>query len=182
MARFLTDLWNPAPRFVTALLLIAFGTSVYQQRLIADLKKPRQEARVYLSELTRSKGNEKVISVPRHSRLALESGFLQRDEFKSYRALILTEPDKRTTYTVPLHLEEDEVSITIGLPPEALPEGIYSLAIQGQQSDGQWKTLEEGKKEAGGIFRISVNTLKEPSWKAALGNGGPELRLKRNMT
>jgi putative zinc finger protein len=157
VARFLADLWRPAPRVMASLFLGVVGISIHQQMQISNLRKPEQEQRVYLTELTRSPGKEKEVSVPRGQRLALEAGFVPKDDFKAYRSLILSEPDKRIEFTVPLHLAEDEVSATIVLPPEILHEGTYSMLIQGQQKDGQWKALEQLDKEAGGVFHIRTH-------------------------
>jgi hypothetical protein len=157
VARFFAELWRPTTRVMASLFVGAVGLSIYQQVLIGDLQKPKQVWHAFLTEQTRSPGNEKEISVPRGIRLALETGFLQRDEFKAYRSLILTEPDKRIKYIVSLHLEEDDASATIVLPPEILHEGTFSVLIQGQRRDGQWKALEDGKKEAGGVFHIRMH-------------------------
>src|SRR6476620_3495794 len=142
-AQFIADFRRPATRVMASLFLAVAGFGIHQQMRIAHIQIPAQEYRAYLTEQTRSPGSEKPISVPRNARLALEAGFLQRDEFKSYRSLILSEPDKRIKYIVPLHLEKDDVSATIVFPPEILPEGTYSILIQGQMSDGKWKALEE---------------------------------------
>jgi hypothetical protein len=157
LARFAADLWRPATCVMTSLFLSVGGLAVYQQVRIAQLQAPAQVWRAYLTEQTRSPGNEKEISVPPGVRLELEAGFLQRDEFKSYRFLILSEPDKRVKYTVPLHLQEDDASGVVILPPEVLPEGTYSVLIQGQQRNGEWKAVELGKKEAGGVFHIRAH-------------------------
>lgn len=157
VARFFTELWRPTTRVMATLCLGLIGFGIQQQMRIAHLEQPTQVWRAYLTEQTRSPGGEKEISVPRGTRLVLEAGFLQRDEFKSYRSLILSEPDKQIKYVIPLHLKEDDVSATIVLPPEILHEGTYSLLIQGQHKDGQWKVVEEGNKEVGGVFHLRTH-------------------------
>jgi hypothetical protein len=164
MARFLSDLWRPGARVTATLCLGLIGFSIQQQTRISHLQQgishlqqPTQVWHAYLTEQTRSPGNEKEISVPPGERLALEAWFLQREEFQSYRSLILSEPDKQIKFIVPLHLEESAVSATIVLPPEILHEGTYSMLIQGRQKDGQWKTIEADKKEAGGVFRLRAH-------------------------
>ncbi len=158
MARLIADLRRPAALVATALFLVACGTGVHQQIQIADLKMPRDGLRVFLEEQTRSPGKEKTISVPPDTTLFLVAALTQKAEFKSYRAQILSEPDKHPKYTVPLHPGANDNSAAVAVPREALPEGSYSLIIQGQQSSGQWKTLEEDKKEAGGVFLIRAHT------------------------
>lgn len=157
VARFVAELWRPTTRVMASLFVGVVGLSIYQQVLIGDLQKPKQVWHAFLTEQTRSPGNEKKISVPRGIRLALETGLSQRDEFKAYRSLILTEPGRQIKYIVPLHLEEDDASATIVLPPEILHEGTFSVLIQGQRRDGQWKALEDGKKESGGVFQIRMH-------------------------
>jgi hypothetical protein len=159
VARFLTELWRPTTRVMATLCLGLVGFGIYQQTGISNLKRPTQVWHTDLMPQTRSPGNEKEISVPRGTRLVLEAGFLQRDEFKSYRSLILSEPDKQVKYVVPLHLEEGAVSAMIVLPPEILNEGTYSMLIQGQHKDGQWIAIQEDKQEAGGVFHIRAHGL-----------------------
>lgn len=156
-ARFVRGFWRPQMAVMASLFLVVGGFGIHQQMRIVDLQRPAQLQSVYLSEVTRSPGQEKEVSVPSSTRLALEVGFSQGKEFKAYRSLILSEPDKRINYIVPLHLEEDEASATIVLQPEILREGTYSVLIQGQLQDGNWKALEEGKREVGGVFHIRTH-------------------------
>jgi hypothetical protein len=137
---------------MASLFLATVGFGVQQHMQVIDLKAPAQERHFYLSEQTRSPGSEKAISAFRDVRLSLEVGFLPQEVFKSYRALILSEPDKKVLYTVPLIVESKDSSATIILSPEILRDGMYSILIQGSLGDGNWKPLVEGKREAGGVF------------------------------
>lgn len=157
MAHFIIDLWRPAARVMATLFLATASFAVFQQTKIARLQEPVQVWPVYLTEQTRSPGNEKEISVPPGVLLELGTGFLQRDEFTAYRFLILSEPDKRTRYMVPLHLQENDTSGTVVIPQNTLQEGTYSVLIQGKQRDGQWKALQHGQNEAGGVFHIHIH-------------------------
>src|SRR5262249_55000323 len=123
----LAGLWRPVPAILALLFLCAAGTGFYQEREIRQLKGPKQESRFYLIEQTRSAGSEKQIKVPRGVRLALEAELLPQPEFKSYRAQIVSEPDKRVRYTVPLQVRDDDSSVTIVMQSEILQEGNYSL-------------------------------------------------------
>jgi hypothetical protein len=157
MASLLTDLWRPVPRVMAMLCLGLIGCGIQQQMTISRLQQPAQLLVAVLNEQTRSPGSERQISVPPGDRLAFGMMVPQREEFQSYRSLILSEPDKQVKFTVPLHLGADPVSATIVLPAEILHEGTYSILIQGRQKDGQWKTIEEDKKEAGGVFRLRAH-------------------------
>lgn len=152
----LTEFWRPAPAILAVLFLCAAGTGFYQERTIRELKGPRQESRFYLTEQTRSDGSEKQITVPRGVRLALEAGLMPQREFKSYRAQIVSEPDKRVRYTVPLQVGEDDISVTIVMPPEILEEGNYSLIFEGKRNDDSWIVLKEHNKPAGGAFHLRI--------------------------
>jgi hypothetical protein len=149
-ARFLGDLHRPATVVMASLFLVTFGFGVQQHMQVSHLQAPAQELRTYLSEQTRSPGNAKNISVSPDVRLSLQVGFAPQDQFKSYRALILSEPAQRTLYTVPLVVDDSNTAII--LFPETLHDGTYSILIQGKLDDGSWKPLVEGKREAGGIF------------------------------
>ncbi len=157
VARFFADLWRPPMRVMASLFLGTVGFSIHQQMQIRELQAPKQAWHALLTEQTRSPGNEEEISVPRGTRLALNVVLWQQDEFDAYRSLILSEPDKRVQYIVPLHPEDNDTLATIVLPPEILREGTYSMLIQGKLRDGQWKVLEEGKREAGGVFHIRAH-------------------------
>lgn len=150
LARFLVDLRRPATGVMASLFLVTVGFGVQQHMQVVQLQAPAQELRTYLSEQTRSPGNEKNISVSPDVRLSLQIGFAPQDQFKSYRALILREPGKKTLYTVPLVVDDSNTAII--LFPETLHDGTYSILIQGKLDDGSWKPLVEGKREAGGIF------------------------------
>lgn len=154
LTRFWGDLWRPAPVLMTVLFLCAGGGWVYQGRQIADLKRPKQEMRVFLTEQTRSPGNEKLITLDRGIGVSLEAGFVALPGFTSYRAQIFDVSDKYLKYTVPLHVDEKDVTFTIIIPPGVLQEGTYSMIIQGQHSDGRWEILMENNKELGGTFHL----------------------------
>jgi hypothetical protein len=142
---------------MASLFLATFGFGVQQHMQVVHLQAPAQEWHTYLSEQTRSPGNEKKISVSPDVRLSLEVGFLPQDDFKSYRALILGEPNKKILYTVPLVVERNDATaaINLSLSPETLRNGTYSILIQGKLDDGSWKPLVEGKREAGGVFHYA---------------------------
>ena len=150
----LTAFWRPAPAILAVLFLCATGTGFYQESKIRELKGPKQESRFYLGEQTRSAGSEKQITVPRGIRLALEAGFTPRPEFKSYRARIVSESDRRVRYTVPLQVSENDDSVTIVMPSELLEEGDYSLILEGKRNDDSWIVLKEYDQPAGGVFHL----------------------------
>lgn len=158
-ARFIADLRRPATGIMASLFLATVGFGIQQHMRVIQLQGPVQERRAYLSEQTRSPGNEKTISVPDDVRMTLEVGFLPQDKFKSYRALILREPDKKVLYTVPLLVEKDDSTAAIMLSPETLRNGTYSILIQGKLSDGNWQSLVEGKREAGGVFHYQEHGI-----------------------
>jgi hypothetical protein len=153
--KFLTEFWRPAPAILAVLFLCATGTGLYQESKIRELKGPKQASRFYLKEQTRSAGSEQQITVPRGVRLALEAELTPQPEFKSYRARIVSEPDKRVRYTVPLQVSEDEL-VTIVMPSEILEEGNYSLIFEGKRNDDSWIVLKEHNQPAGGVFHLRV--------------------------
>jgi len=154
LTRFFSDLWRPAPVLMTVLFLCASGGWVYEGQQIADLRRPKQEMRVFLTEQTRSPGNGKLVALYRGMGVSLEAGFVSLPGFRSYRAQIFDVPDKHLKCTVPLRLDEKDVTFTIIIPPGVLRDGTYSMIIQGQRSDDRWETLKEDNKELGGIFHL----------------------------
>jgi hypothetical protein len=151
-ARFFADLRRSATVIMALLFLVTVGFGVQQHIEVTHLQAPVQGQVTYLYEKTRSPGKEEIINVTRGVGTSLKVGFPSQDEFKSYRALILSEPDKKVLYTVPLVVERDDSSAMIIFPPETLRDGTYSILIQGTLGDGSWKSLLDGKREAGGVF------------------------------
>jgi hypothetical protein len=152
LARLLSDPW-PVPALVSLLFLCVTGTGIYQYAKIEDLQSPKQELRVYLTEQTRSPENRKEISINSGTQVALEAGLPLNDSFRAYRATITNEQRPKKQYVVPLRVENDTVSVTIVLPA-GMPEGSYSLDIEGQQDNGKWENLKEKDVVAGGNFRL----------------------------
>jgi hypothetical protein len=147
LARTLGDLWRPAPAFVSAALVLAIGTGVYQGTQIADLKAPRLESRYLLVKQVKGGGSAKVLNVSRKASLSLQVEFLRKPEFVSYQAqLVEVSGAVKATVSVPATFTGD--SITISVPAEVLSPGEYSVVVYGVSADG-------AKTEAGsGSFEL----------------------------
>ena len=150
LAQMLADLRRPAPVFVSALLLCALGIGTYQQVQIADARKPRTEAHVFVPGTQKgasAAGNAfKTVSIPRKSALSLSVDFTPKGEYDSYQAQIITESGK-VRYTVPLTVRPDDYSASIALPANTLEAGKYYVAIQGLPRNGSPVELATGAFE-----------------------------------
>jgi len=148
LAALLGDLRRPAPAFVSAALLLAMGLGTYQQVQIADARKPKVEAHVFVPGTQKGAADKafKSVSISRKSGLSLSIDFTPKSEYESYQAQIITESGK-VKYTVPVSLRPGEYSVTIGLPPNALEAGKYSVAIQGLPHKGSPVELTSGAFE-----------------------------------
>src|SRR5215468_7371368 len=80
LAALLGDLRRPAPAFVSAALLLAMGLGAYQQVQIADARKPRMEAHVFVPGTQKGDQAFKTVSVPRKSALSLSVDFTPKSE------------------------------------------------------------------------------------------------------
>src|SRR5437764_1172693 len=121
LSRMTADLWRPAPALVSALFLFVVGTTVYQNYIIDALKKPKAETRYFLGGQTRSSQQEKLFVVHHDAPLSLKVEFTMENEFKSYRAQIISNSGK-VKYSIPLNPQEGEDSVDIALPSESLKE------------------------------------------------------------
>ena len=150
LAHMLGDLWRPAPAFVSAAMLIAVGTGMYQRVQLADLKAPRLESRYTLVGQTKGSGSAKVLNVSRKANLGLQVEFLRKPEFVSYQAqLVNASRAVKAALPVPATLTED--SVTISVPADALDAGAYSVVVYGVTADG-------AKTEAGsGSFELQFS-------------------------
>src|SRR5262245_43522442 len=150
LAALLGDLRRPAPAFVSAALLMALGLGTYQQVQIADARKPKVEAHVFVPGTQKggAAGDKafKVVSISRKSALSLSLDFTPKSEYDSYQAQIITESGK-VKYMLPVSLRPGEYSITIGVPPNALEAGKYSVVIRGVPHNGSPVELTSGAFE-----------------------------------
>jgi Putative zinc-finger len=147
LARMLGDLRRPAPAFVSAALLLAVGTSVYQRVQLADSKAPRLESRYLLVGQAKGAGSAKVLNVSRKAALSLQVEFLRKPEFVSYQAQIVNASGAVKAKTPMAAVVADD-SLTISVPADALDADAYSVVVYGVTADG-------AKTEAGsGSFEL----------------------------
>lgn len=145
LAAALGDLRRPAPVFASALLLCVVGISGYQQSVIGGLRAPHVEANYFVPGDI--KGNAKVITVSRKSRLSLSVDIAPSSDFTSYTAQILTESGK-VKHSLPVDAKEIGNSVTIGMPGDALAPGTYKVVVQGVSANGT------ATKVGGGTFEL----------------------------
>ncbi len=149
LSRMAADLWRPAPALVSVLFLCAVGATVFENFRIAALVKPRVESRDFLGGQTRSSQQEKLFVVHHDSPLSLRVEFTMENEFKSYRAQIISDSGK-VKYSIPLNPRQGDDSVDLVLPPESLKEGKYNLVILGNP----WSSPP--KEIGGGSFYLRL--------------------------
>jgi len=125
-----------------ALLLVgAVGLNLYQLRTNQELKGPQLESRSIIAGA--SKAAEKVITVPRDSRITLAKEFIPSDEFGSYEVRIVSE-DGKMAARLPFQLQPSQEQAAISLYAATLKAGEYSIVVQGVTRDGASKEIARG--------------------------------------
>lgn len=144
LAALLGDFRRPAMAFVSAMLLFAVGTGLYQHSEIASLKAPRVETTFMLAG--ESRGSAKLVQVSRDSTLSLRVEFNRKPEFVSYRAQLVSESGK-VKDSLPIPSGETDDSVTVSLPASALDPGNYALVVLGLTPDGRQTAVGSGSFE-----------------------------------
>lgn len=148
---FLKPVWQPVPVMALALAACLAVLGIYQQtrianqqKVIAELKAPRQEVRYVISSGQRM-GSEAVV-LSRNERLSFLINFVPKHEFTSYRAEI-TGAGLANGYSIPVSASESDYSVTVSLPAAALVGGEYEVRFWGRTQAGDETKLASGSLE-----------------------------------
>lgn len=129
---------RPVPALAVVACLLA-ATSIYQNvAIIEKLKAPQIESRYMLTE--QSRDGEKVVRVPRNSRIRLAIEFQPREDFVSYETQIVG-ADGKITLRVPFLLQASQDMIEVSLYAGSLKPGRYFMLVQGTDRNGSQKEL-----------------------------------------
>lgn len=144
LAALLGDFRRPAMAFVSAMLLFAVGTGLYQHSKIVSLKAPRVETTYMLAG--ESRGAAKLVEVSRNSTLSLRVEFSRKPEFVSYKAQIVSE-SRKVKDSLPIPSDQTDESVTVSLPASTLDPGNYALVVLGVTADGTQTAVGSGSFE-----------------------------------
>ncbi|HEX5432593.1 MAG TPA: zf-HC2 domain-containing protein [Candidatus Angelobacter sp.] len=136
--------FRPVPALAFALLLCLGGIAYQantihrQQNKIASLQDLRPDFRFLLTGETR--GEARIIRVPRNAQLSIEVEFTPGAEYTPYRADLLSDNEK-LKYSMPLSVGPNQDSISFSIPAAQLDAGNYSVIIRRENKAGASKDL-----------------------------------------
>jgi hypothetical protein len=131
----MNSLRQPATIAACALLICVSTLSIYQQRMIADLKRPQVMPSFFLSDGARA-GGIKRIALPPNTRFDLSIQLLQRGDFSSYQGQVLDQA-QRLKSSFPISSEQTQDTIHLLLDSSLLGPGTYSIVVNGFTPQGR---------------------------------------------
>jgi hypothetical protein len=152
---FLWREWFAVAAFATCLLVVVYQNTVVYPRLrneVASLEKPEVLATVSLVNGNSRGGNVVSTKAGDAQALLLLVDIPTQDRFSDY-ACLLYSPDHRLLWTVKVSAQDAKDTVSIRVPFANRREGIYSLAVKGNQ---------DGTASSNGIdlatYSFSLNT------------------------
>jgi hypothetical protein len=132
---FANSLRQPATIVACALLICVSTIGIYQQRMIAGLRRPQVTPSFFLSDGARA-GGVKSIVLPPNTRFDLSIQVLQRGGFSAYQGQILDQ-SQRQKASFPISAEQTQDTIHLLMDSSLLRPGTYFVVVNGFTQDGR---------------------------------------------